>query len=192
MTSRSKKVCFFTFSTRALLQHLDIVSEIISILEKKCNLTLKFRWFDNPLHETSEQIYKDSLKAILQAHVFIADVTITSTGVGQQIAYAIQHKKPTIILMHEKLKKKPSALFLKGTQSSFVSFVYYKTIKDLEPKLIKSIESFTHVKLEKFNFLATNKVKTILQRESQKQQISMSELLRRVVEEWAQKGKLTL
>jgi len=107
--------------------------------------------------------------------------------VGQQITYALQKKKHVLICIKKSRFSKNSLNFLKGTKSGNIKFIYYKGLNDLEEQLkaiLSNKEDQKLEKLEKFNFLSTSRIKSIILEESKKQQISQSELLRNIIEEW--------
>lgn len=191
MRKNSKpRKAFFTCSGRVLKKPNNIL-DIISVLEEKCGLNIEYRWFEAKTPKSSRDIYTDSVQEILKADIFVAEASVSSTGVGQQIAYALQHKKPCFLLMNSNLVRKNNQFFLKGTTSSLMEIIFYKDLQDLEVQLFSKIKEVDDHRLEKFNFLASRKIKDILYEQSDKEGISVSELLRRIVLDWADNNTTT-
>lgn len=188
MNSTRNKIAFVAFSSKALKIQKDFYMNFVDRIENKCNLEIKYRWFDQPFTGNAEQIYLKSLKAIREASIFIAEVSVASTGVGEQITYAMQQKKPIILCVQKAIKNNNEATFVKGTKSSLVHLVYYDNLEELIKKIRKKLLVLGKPRLEKFNFLADKYAKDILVRESRKRNISQSELLRQILEEWIEKN----
>lgn len=183
-----KKIAFLTFSSELLQQDKIFSLKLYELIVKDCELDIQYRWFENSQKKTPQKIYLDSLNAIRKADFFIAEASIKSSSVGQQIGYAIQQKKPCFILLKNELQDASGSLFLKGTRNSNVYFIYYSGIEDLKVKLYSNIQSIKDSKLEKFNFLATKRIRSVLLKESKKRNITQSELLREIIEEWIVKN----
>lgn len=179
-----KKVVFFTFSSDALRQNKTFYLKLAELIEKECKYLIKYRWFKNTKKKTAEQIYLNSISAIREADIFIAEATTKSTSVGQQIGYAVQQKKPCFILLKTELQGVKRTSFTKGTRLSNVFFIYYSNLEDLQTKLCNKILLAKDSKFEKFNFIITKRIKKILHAESRKRNITQSELLREIVEDW--------
>lgn len=183
-----RKIAFLTFSSELLREDKILSSKLYELIEKDCKLDIQYRWFENNQRKTPQKIYLDSLNAIRKADFFIADASIKSNSVGQQIGYAIQQKKPCFILLKNESRGTKESLFLKGTRNSNVYFIYYSNIEDLKVKLYSNIQSIKDSKPEKFNFLATKRIRNILLMESRKRNVTQSELLREIIEEWIAKN----
>lgn len=179
-----KKIAFLTFPSELLRKDKIFSSKLYELIVKDCKLDIQYRWFENNQKETPQKIYLDSLNAIRKADFFIAEASIKSNSVGQQIGYAIQQKKPCFILIKNELKDARESLFLKGTRNSNVYFTYYSSLEDLKVKLYNYIQSIKDSKIEKFNFLATKRIRSVLLKESKKRNVTQSELLREIIEEW--------
>lgn len=183
-----KKIAFLTFSSELLRQDKIFYSKLYELIVRGCKLDIQYRWFENNQRKTPQKIYLDSLNAIRKADFFIAESSIKSNSVGQQIGYAIQQKKPCFILLKSESKNVRESLFLKGTRNSNVYFIYYSSIEDLKVKLYNNIHSIKDSKPEKFNFLTTKRIKNILLKESRQRNVTQSELLREIIEEWIAKN----
>ncbi len=186
-----KQTAFVTFSSRALKERPRFFESLIKSIEKDSNYLISYKWFESKERRTSKEIYEKSLASIRAADICIAEASLNSIGVGQQIAYALQIKKPTIICIDTTIIKNTSSGFLKGTNASNVFFVYYTDLKDLQKKLVNIVTLVDNLAMEKFNFLANKKQKAFLLEESKKRNISKSELLRLIVDEWMDRNTLS-
>jgi hypothetical protein len=182
-----KKLAFVTFSSKYLkIKTNPTYKEFISLI-KKLGFEILHEWYFKKEERTPELIYSQSLKSIREANYLIVEASIDSIGVGQQITYALQKKKHVLICIKKSRFSKNNLNFLKGTKSGNIKFIYYKGLNDLEEQLkaiFSNKEDQKLEKLEKFNFVSTSRIKSIILEESKKQQISQSELLRNIIEEW--------
>lgn len=187
----SRKVAFVTFSSRALTARPRFFAKFVALLESAGGLEVRYRWFEDSVRQDPETIHVGSQQAMREADIFVAEVSRSSTGVGQQIFFAIQKNMPVFLFMQKKFEQKSSFLFLKGTRASNVRFVYYSSLSDLSELFkTKKLRFVARTKLQKFNFVATASVKSALLQESRKRGVSQSELLRRIVEQWIDSNNL--
>lgn len=80
--------------------------------------------------KTSQQIYRDDIERLEQAHVLIAEVTTPSLGVGYEIGQAEVMCKPTLCLYKVGAKNALSAM-IDGNPNLVVK--KYKTFGDIGP-----------------------------------------------------------
>lgn len=180
-----KKRVFVTFSAKEYLLDKIFYSNFLKIVEE-CNFVIIHRWFEESLGKKKdpEIIFQDSVNAIVDADILIAEITKPSVGAGQQIAISIQQKKPVILCIHKKGVSQENYLFTRGMRSALKKVIYYYHWSDLKEKLIEVSSGLKLEAFEKFNFLANKKIKTTLQKVSRDKRISQSELLRNIVEDW--------
>lgn len=189
--TKKKKTVFVTFSSKYLkTQTSPTYQDFVSVV-KKTGFNILHEWYAKEDGRTPEMIHSEAVEAIREADCLIAEASIDSIGVGQQITYALQKKKPVILCMKKSRAQKNNLTFLKGTKSKKIQFAYYADLADLAEQLEQIFNEVEQPTSEKFNFIATSKLKAIISEESQKQQISQSELLRNIVEEWVEKNQLT-
>lgn len=181
----NNKTAFVTFSTKYLKTTVSpTYSEFVSVV-KEAGFLISHEWYAKENGRTPEEIHSQALKAIREADYLIAEASIDSIGVGQQINYALQKKKVVVLCVKKDMATSSSSTFLKGTNSGNIKFVYYDRIEDLAKQLKQIFIETDKIALEKFNFIATPELKAIISKESQKRQISQSELLRNIIEEWS-------
>ncbi len=188
MLAKSNVKTYVVFSNSAYRKNPDFYRAFVRAVESVRGVQIKDRWFERQEKELPRKIYLETLRAIRDSNVVIAETSAKSTGVGQQIAYAIAQKKQTFICMSKKSHPSGNNVFLHGTISPFSHNLYYGNFQELERLLSQGISKMSNQRLEKFNFIASRHTKEILRRESAKHGISQSELLRRIIEEWAEKN----
>jgi hypothetical protein len=183
---------FLTFSSQEVNSYNKILERIINLIDESKEFQILHRWFDDKQSKNSNiyKIYERSTKALLNADLVVAEVSTPSIGVGQQIAFAMAHKIPVVVLVKFNLKKEKSLLFLKGIKSARVIFYYYKNEGDIVNNLIQTMRSVINDNFEKLNFMATKSIKKLLSEESKKRKLSQSELLRQIIVEWKDKNNL--
>jgi hypothetical protein len=184
----SPKTVHLTFSKGGLKSNPKFYRQLISTIERDCGLKIGYRWFDNQKDIAPEQVYTNSLNAIRKSDMMIVETSISSTGVGQQLSYALQQKKPVLVCLKKSAGITNGLTFLKGTRSPHLAFVYYSTIQDLKKQLMNKLTFLNNAKLEKFNFISTKRAKDILEKESKNRGMSQSELLREIIDQWVWKN----
>lgn len=185
MKINKKKKIFYTFSSKGTFQ--KIYFDIANIITK-AGFSIEYKWYDTDIDKDSEfksnhEIYNQVNDAIRASDLVVADISISSTGVGLQIEYAKQKKIPIIILYNKTILEE-GKYHLGGTQTPYIKYLSYEGLDDIREKLPKLLSILIEDKSEKLNFIATSKIKAILNEESIKQNVSMSELLRNIITEW--------
>jgi hypothetical protein len=183
--NKVKKQIFLTFSSKESVYSDKDIAMIIKTIDKNSNLQITNRWFEKKkFKEVDIKIYENSIKSLLSSDLIIAEVSTSSIGVGQQIAFGMFYKIPVLILAKKEIEKARHSLFIKGTRSTQVSFYYYENTDDIVKNLNHLIKSKFDDNYEKLNFMATKSIKKTLEIESRKRGISQSELLRQIIIRW--------
>jgi len=176
-----------TFSNTDFKENKKYYWDFIKSIELTKRYKLIYKWYEETQLHDPEEVYSRFLKDLHHADVIIAEASSPSIGVGQTIARAYQNKKNIVICMKKNVKDSSLHPLARGITSSFVKYIYYADLDDLQKKLVKLYEVFNKTKFEKFNFLATPEIKNILNEESRKLNVTQSELLRNIVAEWNKK-----
>ena len=134
-TMRSRKKILITFSNRAFQTNKIFYLNFIRTIESINNFVVIHRWFE---YKEKNEIYAKTLNAISKADLIIIEASVSSTGIGQQIAYAIQRRKPVIICIKEKLKDKPVNIFLRKTKTGNMRFIFYTNLKNARDSIIET------------------------------------------------------
>ncbi|SRR6266542_5486467 len=124
-------------------------------------------------------VQKDNLEAIAKADVVIAEATETGFGIGYQVAYAVQLKKPVLILRKEDAN---TDSFASGVDNVNVRYREYDE-KTLE-KLVESFleENDISTKDMRFNFFIDRPIYNYLRWSSLKTGKTKAEVLRELVQ----------
>jgi hypothetical protein len=176
-----------TFSNADFKKNEDYYRNFLTIIEQTKKYQLIYKWFDSKDSKEPVKIYSRFMKELKVADIVIAEASSPSIGVGQTIALAYQNKKNIVVCMKKNVKDSNLHPLVRGITSSFAKYIYYENFSDLQKKLLKMYEVFSKIKFEKFNFLATPEIKTILDEESRKLNITQSELLRNIIIEWSRR-----
>lgn len=91
--AKKKKTVFVTFSSKYLkTQTSPSCQDFVSVI-KNTGYTILHEWFNKKDGRNAERVHSEALEAIRKADYLIAEASIDSIGVGQQITYALQKKK---------------------------------------------------------------------------------------------------
>lgn len=123
-------------------------------------------------------IVKESLGAIAQADVIIAETSHDSFAVGYQIAIAIQQKKPILLLRH---KDADRDAFVTGVEDGWVRHGVYdeKNLQEIISGFIN--ENEVQSKDMRFNFFIDRQIYNYLRWASFKTGKTKAEILRELV-----------
>lgn len=159
--------------------NLDLYKRIAACIEQAGGKIL-FNWLRDKKRLSPQEVFNEATEGIKSADVLVAEISIPSTGVGQQIEYSINNKVPVIALVSEDAKK-PSRFTL-GTESELLSIVKYNEA-NLTDKLKINFGKLQTQKFSKFNFISTKEINNFLDIESKKLNMSKSQYLRTIIEE---------
>lgn len=122
-------------------------------------------------------IRNEGIKAIEESSCLIADVSISSSSVGYQIAHALSKKIPVLCLYSEEFGRMRSPQIIDASDMSLLKIMSYN--KKNVGKIIKNfINELPTEKLIKFNFIITPEIDQYLSWGASKLGISKSEFLR--------------
>ena len=150
--------------------------------------TLSRDWI-NDAYEANQQtgktandwslIYKESLGAIAQSDVIIAEASYENFAIGYQVAVAVQQKKPILLLRHNTADKNT---FTTGVEDGWVRHENYD-----EAGVDKIIEKFIQenditTKDMRFNFFIDRQIYNYLRWAALKTGKTKAEVLRELVQ----------
>lgn len=126
-------------------------------------------------------IRSESLDALDDSEVLVADVSISSVSVGYQIGYALSKKIPVLCLysLDFGVKNPPKVIEASDTTLLKISPYSRKTIHTVIDQFFKNIPN---EKMIKFNFIITEEIEEFISNGSQKFELSKSGFLRREIE----------
>ncbi len=125
-------------------------------------------------------IKDEGIKAIEKTSCLIADVSIPSSSVGYQIAYALSKKVPTLCLYSEEFGRKSPPQIIDATNSSLLRVESYNN-KSLNSVIRKFFKDLPSEKLIKFNFIITPEIEEYIDKGAKRLEVSKSEFLREKV-----------
>src|SRR5690606_29467837 len=124
------------------------------------------------------------LEALQKSEVVILEISHYSFGHGFQLAAALEHKKPVLVVSKQSLEKK----YISGFTNPLLSHHYYSS----EADLVKIVSSFlkkntVHTKDLRFNLFMTHKIYKYLTELSHITGKSRSEIVRNVIKKHSRK-----
>lgn len=138
---------FFTCSTTDLAKFKDFYQETReSILA--LGHTINRDWLEYSLNALKSNkkdvpprsVYQEVMAAIITADLVVADVTVGSMSIGHQITFALQKRKPVLLLQQTTDGKDPKKLFICGAKSPLLLIKGYKNKSEIK----KIIKDFTN------------------------------------------------
>ncbi len=145
-------------------------------------ISLELPWFEKTKgirNGNIKDFFEKDLDSIDSSDVIIADITLPSSGVGYQIAYAVSQKKPVLCIYHKAMTKGISKL-IRSISSDMVELVAYEE-SDLEKIISSYLDRVNVYNLSKFNFLISPKIRNYLTWVEQHKHQSKSQFLRNAI-----------
>ncbi len=147
----------------------------------KLGADFTYDWITDKNEYGPRQLYQRVKDGIYQADMVIAELTFPSTGVGQQVGMALQRKIPVLGLIAS-WKDVPKR-FTVGSEGEYFQVEEY-TKQSLPLVLKRFFKSMGKERFVKFNFISTADLNEALEKESVKQGVSRSQLLRQIIRQW--------
>jgi hypothetical protein len=152
----------FISSARNIEEDLPYFNKIIEVIHDNDGMLAR-NWLgavqaridrdnrENDDKEDWEEWYKEIVDSIISAHVVIIETTLYAYMQGFYTAVAIQHKKPTLVLLREyDIKKHP----IFGIQSEYITVKIYENLDDLE-KIVNAFIKSIRLPAEELNLKMT-------------------------------------
>jgi len=129
-------------------------------------------------HADWTKIFKDNLETVTKADAIIAETSYENFGVGYQIAFAVQQKKPVLLLRHDTADKNA---FVTGVEDGWVIREEY-TEENLAGIIKKFLETNDiQAKDMRFNFFIDRPIYNYLRFAAFKTGKTKAEILRELV-----------
>lgn len=173
---------YLSFSSTDLKKHVVSYSHIRNeILKLGHNIPADWlgRIIGNSKIETPS-IKEEGISAIEKSDCLIADVSISSSSVGYQIAFALSKRIPTLCLYSEEFGEKIAPKIIEATDSSLLRMRSYNS-RTLKNHIVQFFKALPSEKLIKFNFIITPEIDDYLNWASKMGKYSKSEILREKV-----------
>lgn len=175
---------YFSASSHFLDKNKDLYNKIIKILSNS-GYSLISNWVNDKIKLNPELLFEQATDDIKKSDLLVAEITNPSTSVGQQISLALSQKIPVIILIRSGIKYEPRFTF--GMKSPYIKIIRYDSFS-LEDGLKKNLNNIKKNKFVKFNFVTTREINNFLEETSKEKNISKSEFLRKIIEDWKNKN----
>lgn len=147
----------------------------------KCGVELSYDWMVDEEQYEPQVMFKKVSDGIYQADLVIAELSFSSTGVGQQVGMALTRKIPVLGFVAS-WKEVPRKFTIGAEGGNFRIEEY--TRENFTEILKIYLKKFGKERFEKFNFISTSEINKELENESDKRGISKSQLLRQIIRDW--------
>lgn len=134
----------------------------------------------NPSEPDSTESFDKIVKEILQADMFIAEMSRASQTLGFQLSFALANTKPSLYMYHTGTKSEPGGI-LRNNPSRLLK------IKDYSSSTYKAVlDSFVHFANQqqqtvRTSFMSTRKIDNSIQELSKAQGVSKGEIIRQLL-----------
>ncbi|MBN2015431.1 nucleoside 2-deoxyribosyltransferase [Candidatus Dojkabacteria bacterium] len=178
---------YFTGSITHKKENKDWYTRIIHILESNGHTLNKANLKVDPsqLKEYSEnqivKTYKNIMKWIDEADVVIAELSKHSSGVGYEIAYALDQRKPVLAIYNKKLTPSPVSIPIRGNPSRYLVFKECDD-KTLETTLKEFLRSSKQKLDTKFILIISPEIDRYLEWASDFKRMHKAQIVRNAVE----------
>jgi len=180
------KVHFIT-SRPTIEKHIEELRAVINAIENAGH-SLAIDWIERAYRRQTEgtepkanwtAIYRLNLEAIAKSDVVLAETSYDNFGVGYQIAFAVQQKKPIMLLRHEDVD---DDAFVNGVEGGWIIHEKYNS-QNLTSKVNKFLED-NDIKSKdmRFNFFIDRKIHNYLRWASLRTGKTKAEILRELVQ----------
>lgn len=183
---------FFTASTKDLLSHKDCYLEIRNTI-KSLGHSLSRDWIDDSIDKAQKgvediphvSLYQDVMSAILIADLIVVDVTERSMSIGHQVTFALDKKKPVLLLLNSKENSAVNDLFISGTQSPYLQIKCYSRKEDIKPIIQSFINKYESKSKSRFNLVINKALDTYIEWAAFHYKISKTEVIHNAIQEKA-------
>lgn len=151
---------FFTCSARDIDKYQDYYRQIRDSI-RSLGHTLTKDWIDQSIeiaetdekHIPSSTLYQNFMSAILASELVVCDATVRSMSIGHQITFALQKKKPVLLLQSALNKQNPEELFINGAKSPLLVIKIYHDKKEIPTIIKRFIQRFESSSKTRFNLV---------------------------------------
>jgi len=121
---------------------------------------------------------EDNLAALHQSDVVIIEATPYSFGLGFQMAAALHHQKPVLVVSRERLKYK----YISGFVDNLLTYKTYSNRDELARTVSAFLQKNTvHTKDLRFNIMLTRKISKFLDEKTKETGKNRSEVIRDII-----------
>lgn len=170
----------------------DTYLNIINLL-KKDGHKVDAEWLSSTATDDAmdfEGTYKRNMQSIKNCDLIIAETTQISSGLGFQVATALNAKKPVLALYNITAANKPSAT-LKGSsnKNKYLTFKEYNSTKEIHPLVQEYVQDVKRNLDTKFILIISPEIDKYLEWSSEHRKMHKAQIVRQAVEEMTKKDK---
>jgi hypothetical protein len=185
---------YYSFPLQELKQNASKYHKVIDFL-KQNEHELTREWLDDALKHIENnrsqpsraEMYSEVMAAIRSAKVCIFDVTVKSMSVGQQILYALERRKPTLMISNIHKSDPVYTLMIYGSGSGYLHAYDYRN----EVEMLKIIETFLSkpyiiAEPQRYNLLLERELSEFVNWKGFQEGITKTEVIAQAVREYMQ------
>jgi hypothetical protein len=172
-------------SLRSHEKDLPYLRKIISLIHDH-DSTLAHNWVEAAIVRQKNNVriadwtpfVANAMETLKQADVVIIEATHYSFSQGYQMAAALEHRKPVLVVSRDRLDRK----YITGFTDSLLSYGQYATEEELSQLVSSFLKRNTiHVKDLRFNFFITKGIAQYLDRKARETGKNRSEIIRDII-----------
>ncbi|MBN1331530.1 hypothetical protein JW978_01430 [Candidatus Dojkabacteria bacterium] len=166
-----------------------VYKKVIKELKKSAH-SVDSEWMTATKEEDAEHFensYKRNMQSIKNCDFVVAETSLISSGLGFQIATALNQKKPVIALYNPK-KQNPSAT-LKGSsdRNKYLFYAEYNSDEDIQKLLDTTIAKVKSSLDTKFILIIPSEIDRYLEWASDYKRMHKAQLVRQAIEDYMQR-----
>lgn len=179
------------------IKNLDVDEPIFRAIVREVNAhdsIIALNWIEQRIHALKRSNTKDvdwravateNIAAIKRSDVVIIEITSYNFSQGYQLAAALEHKKPTLVLYRDSL---PGSIITGFTNQLFTHH-FYATNDDLRKYVASFLKKNTVTSKDlRFNFFIDRKINRFLSEVEHETGKNKSEIIRNVIEKRIKKS----
>lgn len=189
-------VIFFTCSTSSLAKYSKFYREVRkSILSLGHSINRDWLVYSLTALESGKRdvllksVYHEVMTAIITADLVVADATVGSMSIGHQITFALQKKKPVLLLQQTANGKDPKDLFICGAKSPLLMIRGYNKEEDIK-KIVKAfIQKYKSRPRTRFNLVLNRAQDSFIEWASFQYKKSKTAIIQEAIDEKLERDK---
>ncbi len=189
-------VIFFSCSTKDILKYKVFYKEIRDSI-KSLGHTINRDWIEKSIEVAEKNkddiptysIYREVMSAIVTADMVVIDATVRSMSVGHQLTFALQKKKPVLLLQYSKEEKGLSELFISGAKSPLLMIRNYKSKEEIMPVIKEFARKYESNSKTRFNLVLNKAQENYIEWASFTHKKSKTEIIQESINEKMEKDK---
>ncbi len=189
---------FFTSSTAKYNEYKDLYWSIRDFLVSEGHILTRdyLPHVEKRLKNASreipniKEIYKQSIKAILESDVVIIEDTVSNFSTGHLITKALQFRKPVLVLWQTRKDKEFKQNFIHGIESDILDIAEYDNNNELIQSILRFLNKYQNGQTKnRFHLVLSTPERQYLDWKHFKNGLSRTEIIRKALREKIQNDK---